>query len=277
MSWMESQNLTGWVAKSSRGQVIGAGLSGMNPAYPYTVAFSNAVAQYWTTADPATGAFVSPDMKPGTYVMTVYKGEYAVLSESVGVVDGQQTRLTSRSAANDPGNAAALWRIGDWDGTPNEFVNASRLRNMHPSDVRHSPWVLPAYVVGVSTPATGFSPYQWAAVNNKVVIKFNLTSAQIAPLTVRAGVTVAQFGGRPKAQVNAWVSSNPSASSQPDSRGITLGSFRGNNTMFTYNVPASALVVGENTLTLAVISGSSGEAYLSPGYAYDAVDLIRTP
>jgi rhamnogalacturonan endolyase len=47
--------------------------------------------------------------------------------------------------------------------------------------------------------------------------------------------------------------------------------------MYTFNIPASELVVGTNVLTLTPISGSSGAAYLSPGFAYDAVDLIPTP
>jgi rhamnogalacturonan endolyase len=47
--------------------------------------------------------------------------------------------------------------------------------------------------------------------------------------------------------------------------------------MYTYTVPASELVVGENVLTLTAISGSSGVKYLSPGYAWDAVDFIKQP
>jgi rhamnogalacturonan endolyase len=33
--------------------------------------------------------------------------------------------------------------------------------------------------------------------------------------------------------------------------------------------------VGQNVLTLTAISGSSGVTYLSPGYAWDAVDMIK--
>lgn len=277
MSWMEGQNLLGWVPKAGRGSINGAGLTGMSAAYPYTVAFSNATAQYWARADPVTGGFTSPDMKPGTYTMTVYKAEYAVLSDSVTVAAGGITAVPSRSVLNDPSNVTPLWRIGDWDGPPNEFANGPRLRNMHPQDVRHSAWVMADYIVGTSTPATDFSPYQWKDINGNVTIKFNLRKSQIAPLTLRAGITVAQSGGRPKAQVNGWVSANPAASSQPAGRSFTLGSFRGNNTMYTFNIPATELVVGENTITFSAISGSSGAQWLSPGYAYDAVDLIKTP
>lgn len=277
MSWMETQNLLGLVAKAGRGSVAGAGMTGMNPAYPYTVGFSNASAQYWAKADPVTGSFTSPDMKPGTYAMTVYKAEYAVASDSVTVAAGANTALASLSVMNDPGNVVPLWRIGDWDGTPNEFANGPRLRDMHPQDVRQSPWAMADYVVGTSVAATDFSPYQWKDINGNITIRFNLRKSQIAPLTLRAGITVAQSGGRPKAQVNGWVSGNPAASTQPAGRSFTLGSFRGNNTMYTFNIPASELVVGENIITLSAISGSSGLQYLSPGYAYDAVDLIKTP
>jgi rhamnogalacturonan endolyase len=277
MGWMETQNLLGFVAKAGRGSVTGAGLTGMNPAYPYTVAFSNATAQYWAKADPVTGAFTSPDMKPGTYAMTVYKAEYAVATDSVTVAAGASAALPSRSVLNDPSNVVPLWRIGDWDGTPNEFANGPRLRNMHPQDVRQSPWVMADYVVGTSVAALEFSPYQWKDINGNITIRFNLRKSQIAPLTLRAGITVAQSGGRPKAQVNGWVSGNPAASTQAAGRSFTLGSYRGNNTMYTFNIPATELVVGENVITLSAISGSAGAQYLSPSYAYDAVDLIKTP
>ena len=277
MGWMEAHDLLGWVPKAARGAVTGAGLTGMSAVYPYTVAFANATAQYWARVDPVTGSFTSPDMKPGTYSMTVYKAEYGLLTENVTVNAGASTTLDSRSVVADPSNDVPLWRIGDWDGTPNEFANGSRLRDMHPSDVRHSPWVMPEFRIGTSVAATDFSPYQWKDVNGNITIKFNLRKSQIAPLTLRAGITVAQAGGRPKAQVNGWVSSNPAASSQPAGRSFTLGSFRGNNRMYTFSIASSELLVGENTVTLTAISGSSGTRYLSPGYAYDAVDLIRTP
>ena len=56
---------------------------------------------------------------------------------------------------------------------------------------------------------------------------------------------------------------------------MTIGSYRGNNIIYTYNVPASAFVTGTNTMTISVISGSSGTTYLSPGYSCDCVDLLN--
>jgi rhamnogalacturonan endolyase len=148
---------------------------------------------------------------------------------------------------------------------------------MHPSDVRMASWTPGDYVVGTSAPATGFPAYQWKDVNGALTVRFNLRSSQIVPLRLRVGITDAFAGGRPKAQVNGWVSANPPASTQPSSRTLTVGTYRGNNTMYTFDIPATELVVGQNVLTLTAISGSSGIRFLSPGYSYDALDLIPTP
>ena len=112
--------------------------------------------------------------------------------------------------------------------------------------------------------------------NNTTTIKFNLRKSQIGNYQLRVGTTVAYAGLRPKAQVNGWVSANPPAPTQPKTRTLTVGTYRGNNNLYTFDIPASELVVGQNTVTLTGISGSSGTLYLSPGYAYDAVDFIKT-
>lgn len=78
--------------------------------------------------------------------------------------------------------------------------------------------------------------------------------------------------------VNGWTPKQlPAASNQPDSRSITLGSYRGNNTLYQTTIPAGTLVAGENTLTLGVLSGSAGEGWLAPAFAWDAIDLVKTP
>jgi hypothetical protein len=40
-------------------------------------------------------------------------------------------------ARSFPSTASALWRIGDWDATPLEFMNGAHINVMHPSDVRN--------------------------------------------------------------------------------------------------------------------------------------------
>jgi len=276
-SFFASMGMTGFVGPEARGRVAGVGLQGRDTRYEYTVGFSNATAQYWAKADAATGHFDSPGMIPGTYTMKVYKNELVVDTRSVTVAAGQTVALNTINIAGDPSTAAALWRIGDWDGTPAELLNGDKVTTMHPSDVRMASWTPGDFVVGSSSAATGFPAYQWKSVNGTITIRFNLKQSQLVPLTLRAGITVAFAGGRPKAQVNGWVSANPAASSQPSTRTLTVGTYRGNNTLYTFNIPASELVVGENVLTLTAISGSSGTTYLSPGYAWDAVDLIPTP
>jgi rhamnogalacturonan endolyase len=216
-------------------------------------------------------------MIPGTYTMRVYKNELAVDTRTVTVAAGATTNAGTVAVTGDPGAAAALWRIGEWDGAPAEFINGDKVTTMHPSDVRMASWTPGDYVVGMSTPAAGFPAYQWKDVNGTLTVRFNLRQSQIVPLTLRIGITDAYAGGRPKPQVNGWVPANPPASTQPKTRSLTVGTYRGNNTMYTFDIPASELVVGQNVLTLTAISGSSGVRFLSPGYSYDALDLIPTP
>jgi rhamnogalacturonan endolyase len=276
-SWLGTLGLTGWVAPEARGAVSGAGITGRDPRFAYTVGFSNATAQYWAAADATDGHFASAGMIPGTYTMKVYKNELAVDTRTVTVNAGAATNAGTIAVTGDPGAATALWRIGDWDGSPAEFINGGKVTTMHPSDVRMASWTPGDYVVGTSTPATSFPAYQWKDVNGALTVRFSLRQSQIVPLRLRVGITTAYAGGRPKAQVNGWVSANPSPSTQPSSRTLTVGTYRGNNTMYTFDIPASELVVGQNVLTLTAISGTSGTRFLSPGYSYDAIDLIPTP
>ena len=278
-SWFSVMGLDGYVAASGRGTVAGVGLSGTDANYTYTVGFSNSTAQYWTTANLASnGFFKITGMRPGAYTLTVYKNELAVYthSVSVNVTAGNTTTLNTLTLNADPSSTAALWRIGSWDGSPAEFLNGSRLTTMHPSDVRMSSWVPATYVVGSSNAASGFPAYQWKDVNNARVIQFNLTSAQVQNLTLRIGTTADFNGARPQVTVNSWTSAIPTAPSK-GSRNLTVGTYRGVNRLYSFDIPASALAAGTNTVTINIVSGTTGTAYLSPGLSYDAVDLIVTP
>jgi rhamnogalacturonan endolyase len=244
------------------------------------VGFANSTAQYWAAADAATGSINKTGMLPGTYTMTIYKNELAVDTRSVTVSAGNTVALNTITVGNDPSTASALWRIGNWDGTPKEFLNGDKLNAMHPSDVRMAYWTPSDYIVGTSVAGTGFPAYQWKSVNGSMNVRFNLTRSQLSALstyTLRVGITAAYANARPQVTVNGWTSSVPAASAQPNSRSLTVGTYRGNNALFTYSIPPEQLVVGQNILTLAPASGSSGTLYLSPGYAFDAVDLIKTP
>ena len=272
-SWFSSMGLSGYLAAAGRGRVTGVGINGRDTAYAYTVGFANSTAQYWTSAAASNGYFNCTGMRPGTYTMTVYKNELAVDTRSVTVTAGGTVALNSFTVAADPSAVAPIWRVGDWDGSPVEFRNGSSITTMHPSDVRLSSWAPGTFVVGTSG-NTSFPCYQWKDVNGSQAIQFTLTAAQAAAArTVRIGLTCAFSGARPKITVNSWNSSNPAASSQPATRTLTVGTYRGNNVTYTFTVPSTALIAGVNTLTIVPISGTAGTAYLSPGYSIDCVDF----
>lgn len=273
MSWMENQNLSGWVAASQRGKVTGNGLFGFNMANQYVVGFANSTAQYWTVAQAPNGNFSMPAMKPGTYTMTVYKEELGIYSESVTVTSGTTTTLPVRMLTGDPDKTPALWRIGTWDGKPTEFLNGTTITLRHPSDPRNASWGPVNYAIG--DPFNTFPAAQWkAGINNPTKVTFTLTPAQVADHTIRIGLTAAYNGGRAQITVNNWTSPAFPTSTQPKSRSITIGTYRGNNVTYTYAVPASAFVAGTNTLTINTISGTAGSDFLSPAYAYDAIDML---
>lgn len=277
-SWLQTAglNLTGFVPNSQRGRVTGTA-TGIPAGFEGVVGFANSRAQYWCKV--SGGRYTSPLMIQGTYTQTLYKGELAVASQSVVVnkaVTALGTGAIVSNIASTEATTTPLWRIGSWDGTPNEFLNADKVTYMHPSDVRMASWKPADYLIGSSTPAQ-LPCYQWkdASVSGDIVIKFNLTAEQLQARTLRIGITCAFAGGRHRPRLNGkWEAPIVGASSQPKTRNLTVGTFRGNNTTFTFAVPASAFVVGENVLTLPVISGTAGAGYLSPSVSLDCIDML---
>ena len=197
-----------------------------------TVGWANSAAQYWATPQ-SNGDFASPLMKPGSYTQTLYQGELAVATRTVTVTAGAETTGQNiASAWVTP--ASPIFRIGTWDGTPSGFLNWANLTWMHPSDARMASWGPVTYTVGSSS-AANFPAYQFKDVNNPTTVQFTLSSSQVAARTVRIGITAAYAGGRPQITVNSWTSAAPSPSSQPSSRSLTIGTYRGNNTLYTYS------------------------------------------
>jgi rhamnogalacturonan endolyase len=276
-SWVDPLGITGWVGKAARGKVAGVGLKGMDAKYPYTVGFSNTDAQYWAKAAAGTGAFSCKGMLPGTYTLTVFKGELAVYTGSVAVTAGGTTSLHTLSITGDPSTASTVWRLGNWDGTPGEFKNAELMTYAHPSDARAAKWT-GNVTIGSGSEAASFPAYVWKDVNNGVLIYFKLTAAQAAAAhTLRVGVTTAYINARPQVTVNDWVSAIPTPPTQPSTRDLTTGSYRGNNHTFVFNVPSSAWssdITKYNVLKINVVSGSTGSAFLSPGTSFDCIDLL---
>ncbi|MFJ9124547.1 rhamnogalacturonan lyase B N-terminal domain-containing protein [Streptomyces sp. NPDC102340] len=279
-SWADSLGMSGYVAASARGRVAGVGISGRDTSHAYTVGIANSTAQYWGSARASDGYFSIAKVLPGTYTLTVFKGELAVHTGSVTVTAGATTTVNTIAipATNDPSNATAIWRINDWNGTPSGFKNADLMTYAHPSDVRAASWT-GNVVVGSGTETSAFPCYLWKDVNSGVVVYFKLTAAQAAAAhTLRIGVTTAYANGRPQVVVNdTWTSAIPTPPTQPATRSLTNGSYRGNNHTFTYSVPASAWQTDTgayNTLKIQVVSGSGTTAYLSAGTAIDAIDLL---
>ncbi|MEU6143992.1 rhamnogalacturonan lyase B N-terminal domain-containing protein [Streptomyces sp. NPDC047081] len=279
-SWADSLGISGYVAASGRGRVAGVGISGRDTAYPYTVGLAGSAAQYWGSARASDGYFSIPGVLPGTYTLTVFKDELAVYTSSVTVTAGGTTTLNTIAipSSNDPSNASAIWRIGNWTGSPSGFKNADLMTYAHPSDVRAASWT-GNVVVGSGTETSAFPCYLWKDVNSGIIVYFKLTAAQAAAAhTLRIGVTTAYANGRPQVVVNdTWTSAVPSPPTQPSTRSLTVGSYRGNNYTFSYSVPASAWLTDTsayNTLKIYVASGSGTTSFLSAGTAIDAIDLL---
>jgi rhamnogalacturonan endolyase len=215
-------------------------------------------------------------MLPGVYTMTVYKGELAVQTGTVTVTANASYALNPVAITADPETTPSLWRIGHWDGTPQEFINGDRLTFMHPSDVRMTSWLVGPYTVGTSTVAN-WPAYQWKDVNNGLQVRFTLKRGQnTVPLRLRIGTTADNGGARPQVTVNAWTSAIPAAPAKV-SRNLTVGTYRGVNRTYTFDIPASQLVVGTNVLTINTVSGTAGTSFLSPGLSFDAIDLVAVP
>ncbi|KAG0136607.1 putative rhamnogalacturonase B [Tuber indicum] len=261
-SWFDTLGIKGWVADSRRGYVAGIGIANMKSGHTYTVALSNADYQYWGVAASGRGAYTIKRVVPGTYKLTVYKGEYGVYTTSVTVNAGSATALHTITPDSDPSDVAAIWRIAP--------------TYMHPSDPRLSPWDPEDFTVG-KTAISSFPGYMWKDVNNDHLVYFKLTAGQIASAkTIRIGITEAYANGRPTIAVNGWTSPLPSASTQGSTRSLTVGTYRGNNHIYSFTVPASAFltdITQWNILKITIISGSGNTGYLSAGISIDCVDL----
>ena len=273
-AWLETAglNLTNWIPAGSRGVVTGTA-TGVPAGFQTVVGFANATAQYWAIA--TNGSYTTPRMIPGTYTATLYKQEYAVATASVTVNAGATNTL---NLASSEANPAFIFKLGEWDGTPAGFLNASKMTYMHPTDVRMASWATTDFTVETN-PTAQFPSIQARAVNGLLAVHFNLNAAQAAAThTVRIGITTAYISGRPKISVNSWVSANPAAPNEPSTRTFTVGTYRANNVLYTYSVPASAFVTGENILYINPISGSSDlGGWLSAGYVFDCVQMDGPP
>lgn len=272
--------LDGWTKWGDRGYAAGVGIANMKSGYTYTVGLSNTNAQYWGTAASSGGAWSIKKVIPGTYTLTVYKDELEVYTGSVTVNKGVGTAVNTITPT-DPADDAAIWRIGEWDGTPRGFLNFEdkpmKPTYMHPSDKRLASWDPANFIVG-TTAANGFPGYMWQDINNNHIIYFRLTQDQLAKdHKIRLGITEAYINGRPTISVNSWSGTIPAATNQAKTRSLTVGTYRGNNVKLEFTVPASAFKQSTSEyqiLTINIVTGSSGTGYLSGGVAFDCIDML---
>lgn len=120
----------------------------------------------------------------------------------------------------------------------------------------------PGTVSGTATSSWPMALFK--SVNNGQRISFSLSGAVTSAATLRIATTLSFAGGRPQATVNSYTCAAPAAPTKIDSRGVTRGAYRGYGEIYECSVPAGTLVAGTNTVTINVVSGSSGDQFLSP-------------
>lgn len=259
VSFFDNLGLTGYVGASGRGYVSGT-VSGVSSSFPAVVHWYNDNYQGWTTA--SSNSFKSPALVAGTYTMKLYQDEFLAATTTVAVTAGA-TKTANIAATNTilTSSHTTVFKLGDYDGQPTSFLNADKQLRMHPSDSRMSSWS-PGTVA--STATSSWPMAMFVDVNNGQKISFSLSSAITTSATLRIATTLSFAGGRPQATVNSYTCSAPAAPTKIDSRGVTRGAYRGYGEVYDCTIPAGNLVSGTNTITINVISGSSGDDYLSP-------------
>ncbi|KAI5896691.1 polysaccharide lyase family 4 protein [Schizophyllum commune H4-8] len=284
LSFIEDLGLKGYVASSDRGSVSGT-YSGTADGLDVTIGFKvrrtghlsgslthfgfqNDDAQYWVSG--SGGKFSRDSIIPGTYNATLFQGELEVGTGSVTVAAGKSADLKLESTLDAPGT---VWSIGTLDGTPAGFLNADKIEKMHPSDSRMASWGPVTFTVGTDD-ASAFPMAQFKAVNDPTTISWKASDSDIGERTLRIRTTSSFASGRPSVKVNDWNSDSPAAPPKIDSRGVTRGTWRGFNQVYDFVIPDGTLVSGDNTIEISVVSGSSGDSFLSPNFVYDSVELI---
>ena len=260
--------IPGLLSNAQRGGVSGTA-GGTWRGLHGTVALAGPSGQYWGAVK--AGAFVIGHIRPGTYTATLYAGELAVGStKTVTVTAGASSTLATSGDVPAPGS---LFQIGTLDGTPGGFLNADKIETMHPSDTRMSAWNVGTFDAASS--AAKFPMAEFKATNSPLAVTFPLTTVPAGGVRLRIATTGGFAGGRPAISIGGF-SSPASASPAPvnlNSRGVTRGTWRGVNVTYTFTIPAKALKTGTNTLSISVLSGSSGDGFLSPNFIYDALSL----
>jgi rhamnogalacturonan endolyase len=198
-------SIQGYVPSSKRGSVSGVA-SGIESGFQAVIHWYNNASQYWATAGQG-GAYQSPLMKPGTYTVKLYRGEFPVAQDTVTVTAGSNT--TKNIASTEP-KPSVIWRIGNFDGQPFELKNGDKIERMHPEDVRMGSWG-GSYIVGKSS-AKEFPMALFSKQGGTATVTFDLSEAQAAAeTTLRVGTTLSFKGGRPSVKIGSWQGKDPGA------------------------------------------------------------------
>ncbi|MFI5936458.1 rhamnogalacturonan lyase B N-terminal domain-containing protein [Actinoplanes sp. NPDC051494] len=264
-----SAYIPGLLSNAQRGGVSGTATGSWRGTQTGTVALAGTNGQYWGTVK--SGAFVIGHVRPGTYTATLYAGELAVgTTKSVTVTAGGTATV---ALSGDLPAAGTLFQLGAFDGTPSGFRNADKIETMHPSDPRMASWT--PGTIDVSAGAAALPMAEFKATNSPLALKFNLTTVPTTGARLRIAITGGFAGGRPAVSIGTFTSpaSASPASANLNSRGVTRGTWRGVNATYTFTIPAAALKAGTNTMSISVLSGSSGEGFLSPNFVFDALAL----
>lgn len=104
----------------------------------------------------------------------------------------------------------------------------------------------------------GFVPMAVFKAVGPLTIRFALASGQGGARTLEIGTTLAFAGARPQVQLNAFSSAIPAVPTQPDSRGVTRGTWRGNVSGCTFVLCASRGTDCWRDRTFAIHSPSVG-------------------
>ncbi|KAE8990479.1 hypothetical protein PF007_g19829 [Phytophthora fragariae] len=303
--FFQDLTLTGFVPEADRGSWSGAitDTNGVLSNSSVVVGFSNAEAQYWVKLNSTTGSFTSPMMIAGSYNATIYKNQLPVSSEAITITGGSgstpaQASSSAATSTNTPAanetqsrrtqsvqNAQTLtvtfepaakpiWRIGEWDGTPDGFLNADKIHTAHPSDSRMEAWTPLNFTIGTDKDSV-FPMAMFRAVNDPITINFQLTKEQVGDRTLKIGIPLSQSNGRCSVTVNKFSAKVP-MSAAVKTRGVTRGVTVGKYMFYDYAIPKSALVEGKNQIVLGIVSGNKDTLgkWLSASVVFDALELV---
>ncbi|KAH8668881.1 family 4 polysaccharide lyase [Xylariales sp. PMI_506] len=275
VSFFDDLGLDGYIGASGRGYVSGTA-SGTSSNFSTVLHWYNDDYQNWVYADNATGEFTSPAMVAGEYTMNLYQQELLAASVNVTVKAGATTTadIAATNTILTDTKRTTVFQLGDYDGQPAGFLNADKQQRMHPSDLRMSDWNVTVVDAGDDDATAAWPMVLFMDYNDGASIEFSLDAAISATATLRLATTLAFAGGRPQATVNSYVCDAPSAPVDIDSRGVTRGAYRGNGEVYECSIPTGNLVAGTNNVTINIVSGSSGTAFLSPNVIFDAIELF---